>query len=175
MATDAELHPDPGGGPGAAAPEALFELHIGDAEVDFFLEGTWRASIFGSFGILIGPEGELVSSPFPGLGTDRVFQQIPDLTFSVWLLNRFFIEASVIGDFLAEDYTYFDQNYILMGYMGAEGEFLKRILIGSRDISIDPFPFIDVPESGLSSLGAEAVLGTGMSEHQLLLRYDNNE
>ncbi len=175
MNADAELRPEPNGGPGAEAPEALFELDIGDAEVDFFLEGTWRASIFGSFGFLISPDGELISSPFPGLDTGRIFQQFPDLTFSVWLLNRFFIEASVIGDFLEQDYTYFDQNYILMGYMGAEEEFLKHLFIGSRDISIDPFPFIDVPESGLSSLGAEAVLGTGMSEHQLLLRYDNNE
>lgn len=156
------------------APEALFELDIGDAEVDFFLEGVWRASVFGSIGVLIGPEGTQLS-PFPGLDTGQVFQQMPDLTFSVWLLNRFFIEASVIGDFLEQDYEYFDQNYILMGYIGAEEEFLKRVLIGSRDIGIDPYPFIDVPASGLSSLGVEALLGTGMSEHQLLLRYDNNE
>ena len=132
VASDAELRgsAEAGGGAGAEAPEALFELDIGDAEVDFFLEGTWRASLFGGFGLLIGPDGELISSPFPGLDTGQVFQQLPDLTFSVWLLNRFFIEASVIGDFLEKDYTYFDQNYILMGYMGAEEEFLKRLLIG---------------------------------------------
>ncbi|UCF97224.1 MAG: hypothetical protein JSV89_18935 [Spirochaetaceae bacterium] len=157
------------------APEALFAVDIGDAEVDFFLEGTWRASVFGSFGVLIGPDGQAISSPFPGLDSGRFFRQMPDLTFSVWLLNRFFIEASVIGDFLEQGYDYFDQNYILMGYIGAEGEFLKRVLIGSKNIGIDPFPFVDVPESGRSSLGVEALLGTGMSEHQLLLRYDNNE
>jgi hypothetical protein len=156
------------------APEALFELDIGDAEVDFFLEGAWRASLLGSFGVLIGPDGTQLS-PFPGFGQGLTFQQMPDLTFSVWLLNRFFIEASVIGDFLEHDYDYFDQNYILMGYLGEEGEFLKRILIGSKDVGIDPFPFVDVPEPGSSSLGVEAVMGTGMSEHQLLLRYDNNE
>ena len=158
------------------APEALFDLDIGDAEVDFVLEGVWRASVFGSIG----------AYDFPDLGGGWLFEQKPDLTFSVWLLNRFFIEASVIGDFsITEEapigdlfgggYNYFDQNYILMGYLGQEEEFLKRILIGSKDVGIDPFPFIDVPEAGLSTLGVEAVMGTGMSEHQLLLRYDNNE
>ena len=161
--------------PAKEAQEALFDLDIGDAEVDFFLEGTWRASLYGSLGVLIAPDGQLIRSPFPGLETDRIFQQIPDLTFSVWLLNRMFIEASVIGDFLEQDYQYFDQNYILMGYLGAEEEFLRRILIGSKDVGIDPFPFLDIPEPGLSSLGVEAALGTGGNDHQLLLRYDNNE
>jgi len=152
------------------APEALLELDIGDADVDFVLEGVWRASMFGSVG----------EYDFPDLDGGWVFEQNPDLTFSIWLLNRFFVEASVIGDFtikdlLEQEYNYWDQNYILMGYLGQEGEFLKRILIGSKDVSIDPFPFIDVPEPGLASLGVEAVMGTGMSEHQLLLRYDNNE
>ena len=173
--------PADGAGEGATitegeAPEALFDLDIGDAEVDFVLEGVWRASVFGSIG----------AYDFPDLNGGWVFEQNPDLTFSIWLLNRFFVEASVIGDFsitnetqidelLEQDYNYWDQNYILMGYLGQEEEFLKRILIGSKDVSIDPFPFIDVPEPGLSSLGVEAVMGTGMSEHQLLLRYDNNE
>jgi len=158
------------------ASEALFELDIGDADVDFFLEGTWQASLFGSTGFLIDPAGALIYPfTFPGWESGPIFQQTPDLTFSVWLLNRYFIEASVIGDFLEEEYSYFDQNYILMGYVGAEGEFLQRLLIGSRDIGIDPFPFLEVPEPGLSSLGAEALMQTGISEHQLLLRYDNNE
>jgi hypothetical protein len=157
------------------APEALFNLNIGDADVDFVLEGIWRASVFGSIGVLINPDGQVISSPFPGMDTGFVFQQMPDLTFSVWVLERFFVEASVIGDFLDQDYDYFDQNYILMGYLGQEEEFLKRVLIGSKTVSIDPFPFIDVPEPGLSSLGVEAVMGTGMSDHQILFRYDNNE
>ncbi len=162
-------------GPEEEAPEALFEFEVGDAEVDFYLAGTWRASLFGSAGLLVYPDGSVVMSPFPGLEVDRLFQQVPDLTFSVWLLNRFFLEASLIGDFFEGDYSYFDQNYILMGYIGAEDEFLKRVLIGNRDVGIDPYPFIDVPEAGLSSLGAMAEMGTETTNHQLLLRYDNNE
>jgi hypothetical protein len=162
--------------PGQEAPEALFQAQIGDASVDFFISGAWQASLYGSIGILVGPDGRVeFPSSFPGLEAGPMFSQVPDLTLSVWLMERFFLEASVVGDFLQEKYSYFDQNYFLLGYRGQEEELLQHLLIGNHNLGIDPYPFVSVPEPGSSSLGAEGLLVGPRSRHQLLLRFDNDE
>ncbi|GAH89113.1 unnamed protein product, partial [marine sediment metagenome] len=140
--------------PEEEAPPAIFQAEIGDAEVDFFLSGSWETSLAGAAGILFGPDGTvLFPSAFPGLEAGQPFEQVPDLTFSILLMERYFIEASIIGNFLEEEYSYFDENYFRMGYEGKEDEFLKRLYIGNQDINIAPFRFMDIPESGNDSLG----------------------
>ena len=42
-------------------------------------------------------------------------------------MERYFIEASVIGDFMAEGYNYIAENIFRLGYEGMEGEFLKHL------------------------------------------------
>jgi hypothetical protein len=84
----------------------------------------------------------------------------------------------VIWDFVENpsyDYTWWDKNYWLAGYRGQEGEFLRSVLIGNRQVGVDSYPFLEVPETGSSSLGVSALMGAGRSSHQLMLRYDNNE
>ena len=156
--------------PEQEAPEALFEAEIGDADVDFYLSGSWRILLGFSADWLFAPDGSVILSlpgTFPGLEQDRLFEQIPDLTASVWLMERYFLEYSVLGGF--------DKNYFLMGYQGQEDEFLDHLYIGNRDIAIDPYIFLDIPEQDDSSIGAEALLRTGASSHELLLRSDNNQ
>ena len=82
-------------------------------------------------------------------------------------MERYFLEYSYLGGF--------DENYFLMGYQGQEDEFLDHLYIGNRDIAIDPYLFLDIPEQDDSSIGAEALLRTGASSHDLLLRSDNNQ
>ena len=162
--------------PGQEAPAALFEAGIGDTDVDFFLSGSWTATLSGSLGWLFTPGGGTVfPSAFPGFDASQLFRQVPNLTLSVWLAERYFLEASVIGDFLEEGYDYFDENYLMLGYRGREGEFLRHLLFGTRDIGIGAYPFLEIPAAGSSSLGASALLVGGYSSHELLLRYDNNE
>ncbi len=150
------------------ASESIFDFKIGDAQVDFFITGSWEANFVFASGFLIRPDfGTSLLDAFPGAETGFLFEQIPDLTLSIWLMNRFFVEFSVLGSF--------EQNSFLMGYQGEEDEFLHHIYLGNRDINIDPYPFISIPDQGDSSLGIEAELLSGDSIHQLLLRFDNND
>jgi len=160
--------------PEEEAPEAIFEAEIGASDVDFFLTGSWTTSLTSSYGWLFGLDSGPAPGSVPGLESDGlfVFKQIPDLMFSIWLEERYFLETTVTsGDF--EDF--FQENTIRMGYQGKEDEFFRHLYISNRDIGINPYPYLEVPGTGESSLGAEALLGSGEARHELLLRSDNNE
>jgi hypothetical protein len=148
--------------------EAIFDFKIGDSDVDFYITGSWEANFVFSSGFLIRPDfGASLLDEFPGVEPGFLFEQVPDLTLSIWLMNRFFVEFSVLGSF--------ENNSFLMGYQGEEDEFLRHLYIGNRDINIDPYPFVSIPDQGESSIGAEAEFLSGNSIHQLLLRFDNND
>jgi hypothetical protein len=150
------------------APESLFELEIGDAEVDFFLIGSWTFTLFGATGIVIKPDtGIQILDYFPGMEQGIVFKQVPDLTFSLWLMERYFLELTYTGDF--------KDNLIIAGYEGKEGELLQHVYIGNTDINISPYPYMDIADIEHSSLGAEALFTTPTSRHELLLRYEYSE
>jgi hypothetical protein len=156
------------------APEAIFQTELGSADVDFFLTGSWTASLTSSFGWIFGLESGPAPGAVPGLESEGhfVFNQIPDLTFSIWLEERYFLETSVTSGSFDD---FFRENSFRMGYQGGEHEFLDHLIISNRDIGISPYPYLEVPGTGDSSLGAEALLGSGEARHELLLRSDNNE
>ena len=157
--------------PGQEAPRALFGTELGGAELDFFLTGSWTASLSAATGWLFKPDGVVSGYAFPSLEHGLAFQQQPDLTLSLWLKERYFLEYSLLGSF--------EKNTFLLGYQGKEGELLQSVLAGNRDVRIDPFRLLDIPDPGSSSLGASARFETnlpaGPTSHQLLLRYDNDE
>ncbi len=157
--------------PEQEAPRSLFETGLGDAQVEFFLAGSWTAGLSASTGWLFKPDAVVFPYAFPSLENGLVFQQQPDLTLSVWLRKRFFLEYTVLGSF--------EKNTFLLGYRGEEGELLQSVAAGNRDVRMDPFRLLDVPDSGSGSLGASARfemnLPAGPTSHQLLLRYDNDE
>ncbi len=166
--------------PQGEAPPTLFSAQIGDSEVDFLLEGSWRTELAAALGLVITPTGLVYMDEFPSFGAlwPPVFRNFPRLTFSIWLRQRYFLESSVIWDFVENpsyDYSWWDKNYWLAGYRGKEGEFLRSVLIGNRQVGVDQYPFLEVPDTGSSSLGISARMGAGRSSHQLMLRYDNNE
>ncbi len=174
------LPPLPYAVPEGEASPTLFSVQLGDAEVDFVLEGSWRTELAAALGLVITPEGLVYAEAFPSFGSlwPPVFRNFPRLTFSIWLKQRFFLESSVVWDFVENpsyEYAWWDKNYWLTGYRGQEGEFLRSVLVGNREVAVDQYPFLEVPETGSSSLGASALLGAGRSSHQLMLRYDNNE
>ena len=68
--------------------------------------------------------------------------------FDVWLMQHYFVEFSVLGSF--------EENAFRMGYEG-DGV-LRHLYIGNREIGIDPYPYLETPGTGESSLGAEAEL-----------------
>ncbi len=145
---------------------SIFKTEIADADLDFFLRGSWNANLSLASGIRFGPEGEVVFPwGLPNMREGLVFEQVPDLTLSIWLLERYFMEVTVVQEF--------DQNTFLLGYQGREGEPVQSVRIGNKDVSIGSYDFIEVPEQGNASVGASAVITPGFSRHELLLRYDN--
>ena len=150
------------------AEEAIFDFTIGDAEVDFFLTGSWTFTFFAATGILITPEGGVqYLDSFPSFTDGFYFKQIPDLTLSVRILEKYFIDITYRGEEEKE-------NLFLAGYEGGEDELLRHLYIGNTDINLSPSPYLEIPESGNSSLGTHALLNTPASTHELLLRYDYN-
>ena len=60
------------------------------------------------------------------------FKQIPDLTLSVWILEKYFIEITYRGEEEKE-------NLFLIGYEGEEDELLRHLSIGNTDINLSPY------------------------------------
>ncbi|MBN2352145.1 MAG: hypothetical protein JXD23_06195 [Spirochaetales bacterium] len=130
------------------------------------MKGAWRATASYSEGLRFNPDGS-VQFPFgfPGFEEGFYFEQVPALTFSVWLAHRWFLEVSVV--------TRFEDNTLLLGYLGKPGEFVQKVLIGNKDAGIGVYDFIDLPAQSKSSLGASALFQTPASSHELLLRFDS--
>ncbi len=151
------------------APSALFSAQLGDADVDLFIDGSWRTGIGGTLGWAfhppIPPDGRRVTFPyaFPAMQR-RPFYNIVDLTISLWLYERFFFETTFINDF--------EFNTVLLGYQGQEGEFVQSVRVGNAGLSISPYPYIDFNESLENAPGASAEFRSETTLHELLLRYE---
>ncbi len=145
--------------------ETVFRTNLGDADVDLFLQGSWESSVSGSLGLSLVPgEGYNRSYTFPGFTEGLVFRQTPDLTLSLWLMERYFFETNY-----GENYR---MNTYLLGYQGKEGEFVQSIKAGNKEIEMSPFPYMDFPGSSWRSPGLAAMFQTSRSRHEFFLRYD---
>ncbi len=148
------------------APEAIFSTQLGDSDVDFYMKGTWDIFMAGSAGYNL-TDGEFISTPIENMDPGFQFMQIPDLTMSLWLMDRYFFETTVKEDS--------EQNTFLLGYQGKEDEFVQSVLIGNTRIDIDDYSFLSVSEIPDRSIGASAAFQTRKSYHELMLRFDPSE
>lgn len=150
------------------APVSLFSAEIGDADVSLFLFGSWDLSLTGSLGLGYNSElKELKLATFPGMTPGVQFKQVPDLTISLWLLNRYFFEATILEDS--------EFNTFLLGYQGTEDDFLRSVRIGNAEIAMDSYGYLSVSDPPTNSLGAYAYMESETTEHELLIRYDPSE
>ena len=93
------------------APAFLLPLRIGDVGVDLSIIGSWSAQASFGAGLLFIPgEPARAIDSLPGMTTGFAFSQTPDLALSITLLERWFIEVSVLGGL--------SDNSLLMGYRG---------------------------------------------------------
>ena len=146
--------------PGEEAATSLLEGKIGDSDVELLIDGTWRIET--SLGGVWGSPGP-VTPEVPGFSSGFMFNQIPDLTLSLWLRERYFFETSFTEEELFNTY--------LLGYEGREGEFLRRVRIGNTGTNTDSTPLVEVPDHPDDALGASATMETAASRHELLFRY----
>ncbi|HET6484989.1 MAG TPA: hypothetical protein VFH83_01135, partial [Spirochaetia bacterium] len=147
------------------APTTILSTQLGGADVRLDLLGSWTATASFGTGLLLLPG--VAPQPldaFPQLDQGFIFNQTPDLTISLELLKRFFVDANVVGD-LGSD-------AIHLGYQGAPGEVVQLVRVGTADITMDPTPLLAVPNQATGSLGAQASFQSGASTNDVLLRWD---
>jgi hypothetical protein len=151
--------------PEPEAPTVVFATKLGSVDVDLSLLGSWTAGVSLGTGILLVPglQPQLLDS-FPSMSQGFLFSQTPDITASLTLLNRYFLDVSVLGSFA--------DNSIQLGYRGATGEALQSVVLGTKGITIAPSRLLSIPEQARGSLGASATLISGLSTNNLLLRWD---
>lgn len=145
------------------APSTVWDTQLGDAEVDLYIAGYWKIGIVGGLSFESGSNGVVFPAAFPGL-TEFNFYQEPDITISLWLQNRFYLETSFLEGF--------DKNTYVVGYEGEEGEFLQSVRLGNSEISIDNYKGMNIPSPKYNTPGVKASFRGENSSHDLLLRYD---
>jgi hypothetical protein len=152
--------------PQPEAPTTIFATKLGSADVDMTLLGSWTAAASFGTGLLFAP-GQSVQAldSFPSLDQGFVFTQTPDITASLEMMKRFFLNVSIIGSFA--------NNYIQMGYRGGKGEALRSVVIGTQGITIPASTLMQIPSQPRGSLGAMAEFQSGGSTNDLLLRWDS--
>ncbi|HVO38843.1 MAG TPA: hypothetical protein VMV03_07420, partial [Spirochaetia bacterium] len=152
--------------PQPEAPTTIFATKLGSADVDLNLLGSWNSTLTFTTGLLFVPGAPVQGlDAFPGLAPGFVFTQAPDLTISLLLMRKYFLDVSVLSGV--------QTNTIRMGYRGDPDEVIRSVVIGNAGITLPPSPFLQVPAQPTSSIGASAEFVTGPSTNDVLLRWDS--
>jgi hypothetical protein len=138
----------------------LMSLSLGNSQVSLLVAGYWKGTLSASWGVAFTPLGaSALSSSSPIL-----FQQEADLTLSLWIRERWFVEASFLDDY--------DLNTYRAGYQGFEGEPVRYVGVGNTGLDFPRFPYLDLGGGSPSSLGAYGRFGTGPLTIHSVIRYD---
>ncbi|MCL2410863.1 MAG: hypothetical protein FWC97_04390, partial [Treponema sp.] len=143
------------------APNELFSMSLFDNDVSLFFSGSW----FGSFQLNPGFSFSPIGSGFMPPQTP-VFSQEVDLTLSLWINNRWFVEAN-FNDGHA-------QNTYSAGYQGMPGEFIQFAVIGNTGLDFPSFPYMDLGGDSAASFGFYSRMGNQTWDIHTLLRYDSS-
>jgi hypothetical protein len=138
----------------------LLALKLGDSAVSLQIAGYWKGSLSANWGISLSPLGAAAVSQDSPL----LFQQEADLTLSLWLRERWFVE----GSFLDNDKL----NTYRAGYQGRPGEAIQYVGLGNTGLTFPGFPYLDMGGDSPSSLGVYGRFGGGPLSLHALVRYD---
>jgi len=142
------------------APEELMKFTLMDSNVSLFATGFWYGSLQGNAGFSNSPLGTAFASP----ETPLLFTQEADLTLSLWINKKWFVEANFVDDSA--------QNTYRAGYQGAPGEFIQYAGIGNTGLDFPSFPYLDLGGDSPSSFGFYGRVGDGNLNVHTLFRYD---
>ncbi|QQO08213.1 hypothetical protein [Breznakiella homolactica] len=142
-----------------ARPE-LFSSSLGDSDISLFLSGFWKGTLSGNWGLSKSPLGLTAAS------TDSpiLFTQEADLTLSLWMRQRWFVEGTFVDDYSMNTYR--------AGYQGLPGETVQYIGIGNTGLDYPVFPYLDLGGNSSSSFGVYGRFGSGDFTFHGLVRYD---
>ncbi|MFP3041458.1 hypothetical protein LQZ19_06505 [Treponema primitia] len=142
-----------------ASPE-LLSFDLGDSEVSLFLKGSWKGTLTGSWGLShsdLGLQAASVDSPI-------LFAQEADITLSLWIRERWFLEAGFLDDY--------DLNTYRAGYQGKDGEVIQYVGVGNTGLDYPLFPYLDLGGDSAYSFGVYGRFGIGSWALHSMFRYD---
>jgi hypothetical protein len=142
------------------AAAELVSLRLGDSEVSLQMSGYWKGSLSGSFGLALTPLGASAAAA----DSPVLFRQEADLTLSLWLQKRWFVEANFLDDY--------DLNTYRAGYRGLAGETVQYAGVGNAGLDFPVFPYLDLGGDSPASFGAYGRFGGGPLILHALVRYD---
>jgi len=142
-------------------PEEIMAFSLFDSEVSFFLTGSWMGALQGNFGFSVSPMGAAFASP----ETPLLFTQNADITMSLWINDRWFLEANFLDESNMNTYS--------AGYQGLEGEYVRYAGIGNTGLDFPSFPYLDLGGDSPSSFGFYGLFGNGELDVHTLFRYDS--
>jgi hypothetical protein len=142
------------------ARQELMNVSLGSSDVSLFVAGSWQGDLQGNLGFSYSPLGLGFASPDSPL----LYKQEVDLTLSLWINNRWFVEANFLDDYA--------QNTYRAGYQGLPGEFLQYAGIGNAGLDFPSFPYLDLGGDSPSSFGFYSRFGTKDLGIHTLFRYD---
>ncbi len=154
------------------APETLFGFSIGDAEVEFFVSGSWKTSLAGVFGAAFHPPFEVgggtttVPYAVPGF-TDPILSNQANVALTILILEQFFLDAAFVEPLVLSS--------MLGGYIGSETDFLRYLAVGYDQFAFGPYPFLSLGGSGNAGPGAEAFLVGQDTEYEFVLRIEESD
>ncbi|MDR0878654.1 MAG: hypothetical protein LBN21_11420 [Treponema sp.] len=142
------------------AKQELISLTLGDSAVSLFMSGYWKGTLQGNYGVAFTPYGTQGTSP----DSPVLFTQEADMTLSLWVRDRWFLEANFLDDY--------DINTYRAGYQGFSGEAIQYAGVGNTGLDFPVFPYLDLGGDSPSSFGVYGKFGGGPLQLHALFRYD---
>lgn len=115
------------------------------------LEGSW------TFDLETFASGN-ISSAFENL----TFSQVPEISASVWLFNKYFFETKITDET--------DENIFILGYQNSD-TLLQEVRIGNDDLEIESYAGYTPSINTEYAPGARAKILSSTSQHEILGRY----
>jgi hypothetical protein len=143
------------------APPELLSFDLGDSDVSLFLKGSWKGTLAANWGLSQGETGWHAASTDSPL----LFTQEADLTLSLWLRERWFVEAGFLDDY--------DLNTYRAGYQGREGEVVQYLGVGNTGLDYPLFPYLDLGGDSAYSFGVYGRFGIGSWTLHSMFRHDS--
>ena len=150
-------------------PKEFLSYSIGDSNVSLVIMGSWMGGFTFNPGFSVSPMGIGFFSP----QTPFLFRQEADITLSLWINDRWFIEANFQDsgeNATAADYI----NTYRAGYEGFPGEFFQYAGIGNTGLDFPSFPYLDLGGDSASSFGFYSRFGPENLTFHALVRYDTS-
>jgi hypothetical protein len=138
----------------------LVNLDLFNNDAALFLNGCWKGSLSLNWGLANSPLGTAPYSDTAPL----LFTQEADITLSLWMWQKWFLEASFIDGY--------DINTYRAGYQGSPGETVQYVGIGNTGLDFPSYPYLDLGGDSTSSFGVYGRFGSGAVTFHTLVRYD---